>query len=253
MTGGRPLVVCYHAVSETWPDPLAVEPRALEAQLRAFLRYGFRPVTGSQVLTEGRRLLHVTFDDAFRSVLGALPVLERLKIPATVFACPSLADGGLPLAVSELEDAIARYPTELSTMRWEELKELAAHGVTIGSHTLSHPHLTKLSDRELHRELRESRERIEDELGAPCKLFAYPYGEHDSRVRAATRAAGYEAAFALHARRRQPDPYALPRVAIWRTDRLLRILLKTSPLPQVVYRARQTRAATLSRLGSRSR
>ena len=165
MTSSRPLIVCYHAVSETWPDPLAVEPRMLEAQLRAFLRYGFRPVTGSQVLTEGRRLLHVTFDDAFRSVLGALPVLERLKIPATVFACPSLADSGLPLAVSELEEAIARYPTELCTMRWEELKELSAHGVTIGSHTLSHPHLTKLSDRELHLELRESRERIEDELG----------------------------------------------------------------------------------------
>ena len=67
MTSSRPLIVCYHAVSETWPDPLAVEPRMLEAQLRAFLRYGFRPVTGSQVLTEGRRLLHVTFDDAFRS------------------------------------------------------------------------------------------------------------------------------------------------------------------------------------------
>jgi peptidoglycan/xylan/chitin deacetylase (PgdA/CDA1 family) len=239
----RPLVLCYHALSEAWPDPLAVETGALEAQLSALIRRGFRPATSAQVLTNGGRLLHVTFDDAFRSLVRGLPVLERLNIPVTVFACPSFADDGRPLAVSELEDAVARYPGELDTMPWEELREVSARGVAVGSHTLSHAHLTGLSDRELNRELRGSREQIEDQLKRPCKLLAYPYGEYDSRVCAAARAAGYEAAFTLSPSDRASDRYAVPRIGIWRRDGVLRVVLKASPaICKTVDRARSARA-----------
>jgi peptidoglycan/xylan/chitin deacetylase (PgdA/CDA1 family) len=220
-------VLCYHAVSEAWPHALAVTAPALERQLRSLLALGYRPASADDVLTGRGRLLHVTFDDAFRTVAAALPALERLRIPATVFACPGYADGGRPLAVPELTEAVARYPDELATMDWTALRELCERGVAIGSHTVSHPHLTELGDDELRRELVDSRARLEDELGGRCRFLAYPYGEHDARTRAAARAAGYEAAFALPGEAVRPDPFALPRVGVFRRDGVPRLVLKT--------------------------
>lgn len=224
----RPLVLCYHAVSDHWPHALAVGPAALEAQLRRLLARGFRPVGAAETLRAGRNGLHVTFDDAFRSVEHALPVLERLGVRATVFACSGLAEAGLPLDVPELADDVARYPDELVTMSWDELRALAERGVEVGSHTVSHPHLPRLSDEELARELGESRDRLEDELGRPCRFLAYPFGDEDERVRTAARAAGYDGAFALPGRADSDDAHAIPRVGIWREDTRLRAALKTS-------------------------
>jgi peptidoglycan/xylan/chitin deacetylase (PgdA/CDA1 family) len=238
----RPLVLCYHAVSERWEHALAVRLETLERQVRSLLLRRFRPASAAQTLTGRGRLLHVTFDDAFRSVARVLPVLERLRVPATVFACPSYAQDGRPFAVPELAAEAARLPDELATMGWEELRVLVESGVEVGSHTSTHPHLTRLDADELERELRESKTRLEDELGCPCRFLAYPYGEEDVRVRAAARAAGYDAAFALPGPPWPLDRYAFPRVGIFRKDTLARATLKTTPLRHAAAAARRARA-----------
>ena len=223
----RPLVLCYHAVSESWPHALAVDEQTLLRQVESLLRRGYRPTDARGALGGGGRFLHVTFDDAFRSVERVLPALEQLAVRVTVFACADYAQDGRPLAVPELAADAEAYPDELATMAWDELRGLAERGVEVGSHTLSHPHLTWLSDKDLDRELRESRRRIEDELGSPCPFLAYPYGDDDERVHAAARSAGYEAAFALPGRDRPFDRYAVPRVGVYRRDGALRVRLKT--------------------------
>jgi peptidoglycan/xylan/chitin deacetylase (PgdA/CDA1 family) len=221
----RPLVLCYHAVSDTWEHSLSVRPADFERQLR-FVRRLYRPVNATEVVRGRGRLLHVTFDDAFRSIDAALPALERLGVPATVFACSDLADEGLPLAVPELAADAAAQPEELATHAWDRLRELAERGVEIASHTCSHPHLPRLGDDELDRELQESRARLEDELRRPCRFLAYPFGDEDGRVRAAARRAGYEAAFALPGDVAAPDDFAVPRLGVWRRDTLPRLTLK---------------------------
>lgn len=234
----RPLVLCYHAVSRTWTHILSVPPERFERQLRLVLALRYRAVPAASLL-RGGRVLHVTFDDAFRSVLAALPTLERLQIPATIFACPGFADSGGPLAVAELEDEVRSRPAELETMDWDTLHAVAERGVEIGSHTWSHAHLPELSDADLARELRESRERLESELARRCRFLAYPYGEHDQRVREAARASGYELAFALPGRSRPVDPFALPRVGIWGQDGLARTAVKASPLRHAIVAVRR--------------
>jgi peptidoglycan/xylan/chitin deacetylase (PgdA/CDA1 family) len=235
----QPLVLCYHAVSESWPHLLSVTPRAFARQLHSLVLRGYRPVSAAAALAGNGRAFHVTFDDAFTSIANALPTLERLRVPATVFACPSYADDGRPLAVPELAAEAAAYPNELSTMTWDELRDLSDRNVVIGSHTLSHAHLTQLSDTELDRELRESRERIEAELGRPCPFVAYPYGDDDDRVHRAARAAGYEAGFAAPGRLVPPSVHALPRVGVFRRDGLIRVTLKTTGLVRRVLDARE--------------
>ena len=174
--------------------------------------------------------MHVTFDDAYRSVVDALPLLAELGVPATIFVCTGYARDGRPFDVPELRKDAAADPAAFETMDWAALRAAASGGAEIGSHTVSHPHLTRLPDAELDRELRESRAELEDELGAPCRYLAYPYGEEDDRVRAAARRAGYDAAFAVDPGRGRSDRFGLPRLAVYRHDTNAGFRLKTSPL-----------------------
>lgn len=238
MTRFRALVLCYHAVSDSWPDALAVPPAVLVGQIRTLLRRGLPPGSADDALA-GRRVLHVTFDDAYKNVGSILPDLAQLRVPVTIFACSGFADDGRPLVVPELTERTRGFRREAQTMNWDELRASARMGVEIGSHTVSHPHLTGLSDAELEVELGTSKRRVEDELGRPCRFLAYPYGEHDSRVRTAARSVGYEAAFTLSARER--GPLAIPRVDIYRGDGRIRVALKTS----VAYRPMQALLSTL--------
>jgi len=186
------------------------------------------------------RNLHVTFDDAFVSVDRVAPELERLGVRITVFACPAFADARRPLDIPELAHDAAALPDELRTMGWDELRALSRRsGFEIGSHTLSHAHLTRLDDAELDQELRASRERIADELGA-CRYLAYPFGEEDARVNEAARAAGYESAYGLPGALGRGNAFSLPRVGVYRKDNNARLLAKTfAPLHRAAAAVRR--------------
>jgi len=237
----RPVVLCYHGVSDTWEHLLSVRPAAFELQLRLLRARGYAAASAAEVVLGRGRLFHVTFDDALRSVANALPVLERLRVPATVFACTSYARDDCVFNVPELASEASAHPDELATMDWDELAQVIERGVEIGSHTKTHQHLRALDDAELRAELVESRRELEDVLGRPCRFLSFPYGEHDDRVRAAARAAGYEAAFALPGRSKPWDPFAVPRVGLWRHTSLVRAAIKTSRLSWSVESRREWR------------
>jgi peptidoglycan/xylan/chitin deacetylase (PgdA/CDA1 family) len=83
---------------------------------------------------------------------------------------------------------------ERSAMDWGEVAEMAEAGIEFGSHTQSHPILSRLDDAALDQELRGSREEIERRLGRPVHTIAYPVGKagaYDERVMAAARRSGY--------------------------------------------------------------
>lgn len=233
------LVLCYHSVSRDWEHALSVTPDAFREQVTSLARCGVAPVSAEALSAGERRGLHVTFDDAYKDILGALPLLDELGLPATIFVSSAFADEGRPLAVPELAADAEAHPELLATMSWDELREVAARGVEIGAHTVSHPHLTRLTDEELDRELSDSKQRIEDELGRPARLLAYPYGEHDARVHDAVRRAGYAAAFAQWPGSSLSNAFALPRVSFYRGESLRRVTLKTTPLGRGIASLRE--------------
>jgi peptidoglycan/xylan/chitin deacetylase (PgdA/CDA1 family) len=167
------------------------------------------------------RQVHATFDDAFRSSATVFPALRELGVTLQIFVCSGYAREGKSLAIPELA---GDDPHELATMTWDELRTHAEDGVRIGSHTVTHPHLPALGELEQRIELEDSKAAIEEELGCPCTDLAYPYGEHDARVRKAARAAGYERGFALRGSRH--DPYAVPRLDLYRRHTVPRTLLR---------------------------
>jgi peptidoglycan/xylan/chitin deacetylase (PgdA/CDA1 family) len=222
-----PLVLCYHAVSDRWPDPLAVPARVLLEQVRRLLGRGFRPVDAGGLLAAPSGSFHVTFDDAYRTIEQVLPELRSMGAGVTVFACSDLASDGAPLDVPEVAPRAVGHEKEILTMDWEALRRAAALGVEIGSHTRSHPHLTRLSDEQLRAELVGSREALEANLQQPCRFLAYPYGEMDERVRQAAEEAGYDAAYGLGSKTRL-GLYGIPRADVYRGDGRARFRVKTS-------------------------
>ena len=77
---------------------------------------------------------------------------------------------------------------------WNQVREMSAAGIEFGSHTVSHPILSRLDDDELRRELMDSRQRLEQELGKPAPVLAYPVGgpeEFNDKVVQAAASTGY--------------------------------------------------------------
>jgi len=229
-----PLILCYHAVSPTFPAPLSVTPTDLERQLVLLLRRGYEGTTFTRALEEpsARRTLVVTFDDAYRSVLeSALPILDRLGVPGTVFAPTDFIGEEGPMTWPGIDQWVGGlHEAELTAMSWAQLGELVERGWEVGSHTCSHPHLTGEDDEAVEAELRRSKERCEEALGGECASLAYPYGDHDARVVTATRAAGYRFAATLPTRLEPGGPLEVPRVGVYHRDGMSRYRLKVSPI-----------------------
>ncbi|MEO5800912.1 MAG: polysaccharide deacetylase family protein, partial [Gemmatimonadales bacterium] len=131
----------------------------------------------------------LTFDDALASVATeAAPRLAAHGFPATVFVATDHVGrdncwGG---------KADATVPTA-AILGWEALATLAHNGWSVGSHSRTHPHLTQCSDAELADEIIGSAEAITSHLGTRPTTFAYPFGDTDARVAAATAAVYREA------------------------------------------------------------
>jgi peptidoglycan/xylan/chitin deacetylase (PgdA/CDA1 family) len=228
------LILCYHAMSETWQAPLSVAPEPFAKQLDLLRRRGYRGVTFAQAVGEpdrGKRVA-ITFDDAFHSVADeAFPALERIGWPATVFVVTDFGDGSRPLCWQGIDQWRGTpFEPELRALSWSELRELMAAGWEVGSHTCSHPHLTALPEQEVLRELTESRLICERNLGVPCGSIAYPYGDVSPAVVQAAGAAGYRAGAALPVGLHPARTLEWPRVGVYNIDRLPRFAIKASAL-----------------------
>lgn len=201
-----------------------------------------------------RGLAVLTFDDAYEGFFRhAMPVLARLRLPSMLFVVPTAAERpsafwwdrlaeagrlagpdrdrhldrnrGLAREVlgaeewdGDAEGGEAVLPDSYLPALWDTVRAHvhASDLLTIGSHTLSHPNLTRMTDDELGLELGESRRKIESKLGVDPDVVSYPYGMHDERVHAAARDAGYQVGLTLDAELARPgqDLLATPRLNV---------------------------------------
>ena len=226
------LVLCYHAVSSSWPADLSVTPERLEQQLGFLRSRGYEGATFSRAVESppADRTVAVTFDDSYASVLRlARPILARLGMPGTVFVPTDFAGSGEPMAWPGIEHWLATPDREeLVPMSWDELASLRDLGWEIGAHSRSHPRLTQISDSALDDELAGARVALEDHLGQPCRSIAYPYGDVDERVVRAAASAGYATGAGLPSRFHAPRPLLWPRVGVWHGDDLAHFRRQTS-------------------------
>lgn len=229
----EPAVLMYHRVcrdGEWRPSEFAVRESVFRAQVSGLARAGFYTPRLSSVLAAGGlapcepgRPVILTFDDGFADTLEvALPVLRDHGFTAAVF--PVLDPGARVARWSA--DPVLRAPL----LGPRGLRALEAAGVELGSHTLTHPRLPALGDRELAHELERSREVLLSIADRPLSVLAYPYGAVSPRVKRAAREAGYVAALAVHTGplRLGADPFEIRRVAVGNRASAAYLRLKAS-------------------------
>lgn len=141
-------------------------------------------------LIAGERYSIITFDDGFENTLdNAVPELTKRNIPATFFVTVGYINRKAewwPTSAPECEQKIA------PSQRWQQLP---ASLMKVGSHTLTHPYLTKLSEREARAELCSSRFELMQILKRNIIAFSFPYGQFTPDLVQWCYDAGYEQVF----------------------------------------------------------
>ena len=116
----------------------------------------------------------ITFDDGYQNFAQvALPILERLKFPSTVFVVSDLA------GKKNIWDARSGGIPQLPLMNWNSIGQCVEAGVTIGAHGRTHCALQGLTSAEVSDELAGSAGEIESRTGKVPGSFAYPFGIFD--------------------------------------------------------------------------
>lgn len=134
--------------------------------------------------------LRITLDGGASRLKGAERVNTELKQISDEAKDDAIRRIALSLGV-ELPDA---PPAQFSPLTWDQVRELDSAGIEIGSHTVTHPILTRTGSEKLRYELRESRARLEAKLGHSIELLGYPNGDHDAFVQEEAVRAGYKCA-----------------------------------------------------------
>lgn len=225
-------ILMYHQVAQPAPKGspyrgLTVHPASFKRQMRWMRRLGYRGLSMRDLMpylkgeTRGK-VFGITFDDGYRNVhQHAMPVLNELGFTATNYFVARQLDGS---NVWDLEKGIP----ESALMSLEEMRQWAAYGHEVGSHTLDHVHLPLLSPEIANYQITQSKLELEQAIGAPVTAFCYPYGHETPAIRDMVRRAGYHNATTTMRGLARPsdDVFGLPRVLVARSTHLIRFLQK---------------------------
>lgn len=192
-------VLMYHSISDrngqgVHPYYETTTSTDIFAQQMRFLHdHGYSAIGLTELLkfvTYGKPLgksVAITFDDGYGDFYTeAFPILSRYGFAATVF----LPTGYIGKTTKQFKNR--------DCLTWGEVRELHRAGVTFGSHTVTHPQLTESTSGQLEYELRQSKETIEEQIGAPILAFSYPFAfpegrrEFTGRLRDKLQGCGYE-------------------------------------------------------------
>lgn len=243
-------ILMYHRVARLAAyDQLTVSPERFDQQMRELAAHKVVSLeAGLQALRAGplrEPLFAVTFDDGYLDNLTeALPILERHRIPATIFVTTQFCDQAL---------SHPRYGdpgAQRLHLDWDEVRRLArTPGITIGSHTRTHPYLPTIGDAMAQQEIALSRTEIAEHLHAPVAYFCYPSGDLGPRERALVQQSGYVAAVSVApgVNRQGADLYQLKRTEITDRDDEAQFRLKLAgafdPIHHLLHARRSRRFA----------
>jgi glycosyltransferase involved in cell wall biosynthesis/peptidoglycan/xylan/chitin deacetylase (PgdA/CDA1 family) len=226
-----PFVLCYHGVGSVAkgsdPSGIFVSRDLFQSHLEVIAERDYELVSvgelwsrmkdaGSAHAVNG--VGSISFDDGLvKTVRDALPLLFGRGIRCSMFIPTGLMGQPHPDINGEL------------IVSAEEILELADAGVEIGAHSVDHVRLSRLSYSDALDQMRRSRATLEDLLGKPVTVMAYPFGALNARTARAAREAGFEVACACSG----PGPWralSLPREPIYATATPLRVRLKMAGL-----------------------
>lgn len=181
-------ILVYHSVRPIYDGmsdevkQFTVTPESFESQLQYLRDSGYFAVSFDDLVDamEGKRILPansvvITLDDGWQNqYIYAFPLLRKYNMPATFFI---------------FTNAIGHT----NYLTWNQVRELSASNMTIGSHSKSHPHLNLITDEnKLRDEIAGSKSIIERHIGKRIDIFAYPFGGSTDSTASFVKKSGYK-------------------------------------------------------------
>ena len=212
---------------------LEITPDYLKQLIAAKKKDGYKFVSLETILSNSsrlrRKLINISFDDGFRDVYEfAFPIFKEQQIPFTLFLTTGMPNATTHLWWLELEKKVSTLEefesvmkeiydsgqnmsdyfcqrfntqpdlsvTQRESLSWEQLREMVNSGLcTIGSHTCSHPVLTRVSEEKAREELSLSKQQILEHLGVEPIYFSYPHSMESPDLQDLVKQTGYKVAF----------------------------------------------------------
>jgi peptidoglycan/xylan/chitin deacetylase (PgdA/CDA1 family) len=183
-------IIMYHDITAVKQVDWDVTPEDLALHFQAIQDAGMTPISMDRLVEHLRtgaslpeKPVLLTFDDNYLGQYQyAFPLLKQYNYPA-VWSVHTAYVGkldGKPKAT------------------WEQVREMQQSGlVTIASHTVNHLNLSTLDDDKIAKELVDSKQILEKELGIPIQYFTYPEGDYSDRVKEKVKEVGYKAALTM--------------------------------------------------------
>jgi len=181
-------IVMYHQVEEiAQPQPNWVSPQNFERQMAYIKNHGYDVIRLDELVKATkagkslpRKTVVITFDDGYENnYTAAFDILKKYGFPATIFV-PS--------------DKV----NQPGYLNWNQIKDMVAGGITIGSHTRTEAYLPDLSLAQQKDEIQESKRILEENLGVSIDYFCYPIGGFSDQIKGIVQEAGYKAACATN-------------------------------------------------------
>lgn len=210
-------VLAYHLVGGGTRAPVDLPLEAFHGHLDELggcgrvvaLDEGLAALAGRSA--DDEHLIALTFDDAFGNFYDTIwPRLRERSLPATLYVPVGFVEGTSPSPLAGAES--------LPAMEWDQIGEVAESGqIAIGSHTVTHPDLRRLSASECERELAESQRLLAERIGREVRSFCYPKALWSRPVRALVAERYGNAVIGGGRRNRAPlDPHRVQRLPIRR-------------------------------------
>lgn len=193
-------ILLYHRFGPTVADGMTITTPVFESHMKYLYDNGYKVIPLRQLVQwyQGKaaaprpKSVVIVEDDAHKTVYSdMLPIIKKYRYPVTIFVYPS--------AISN-----AKY-----AMTWDQLRELKKTGLfDIQSHTYWHPNFKrekrKLTpaayDKLVMEQLLKSRKKLEQEVGGPVDLLAWPFGIYDDHLLKKAKEAGFVSTFSIERR-----------------------------------------------------
>lgn len=241
-------ILMYHKIPDQpidSPNKIFVTKKNFEKHLRFFKLRGLKPITFKDYrdFREGKiaatvfpkKPIILTFDDGYTdNCTNLLPLMEKYGYKGVLYLL-----GDFDVRYNFWDADQGDHKDEI--MSKEQKQTFVEKGWEIGSHTLTHRHLSQLCEVEVFNEISQAKANLEKELQIEIISFAYPYGDLSEMVKTQVRKSGHLFGIAtdsggMHI---EDDLFQVFRVNMFPEESIFQLYKKTSSWYRSYYKRKR--------------
>jgi len=225
-TQAFPILQRYSVPSTIYLTVGAIDSGEVAWYDRVFVAFQVAPAKDFVLpLNPPRRIYLETPEGRLRAAVEFITLMRKLPAAEQRAHCARL-ESAVPLPSESLSNRM---------LTWDQVRQMQAAGVSLGTHTITHPVVSNLDDADLEWELGESKRILENRIQHHVEDFAFPFGKSEEcgqKAISALSRLGYRSAVTTEAGLNVPttNPFALLRVSFCEERSLKMFALRLSQL-----------------------